>query len=174
VVGIGQSIDIPSTITYGPVAAVGASLRYDWSLVEGSFVAMKRIPGKIPALWNSITGDERDPNTPISVIGASRLGGEAIQRGVPEIFLLIFISLNVFIGIFNLLPLLPMDGGHIAIAWYERARSWIYGRLHKPDPGRVDYFKLMPLTYAVILVGGAFTLLTATADVINPITIFSK
>ena len=174
VIGIGQSIDIPGTVTYGPVDAVGASLRYDWSLVEGSFVAMKRIPGKIPALWNSITGDERDPNTPISVIGASRLGGEAIQRGVPEIFLLIFISLNVFIGIFNLLPLLPMDGGHIAIAWYERARSWIYGKLHKPDPGRVDYFKLMPLTYAVILVGGAFTLLTATADVINPITIFSK
>jgi membrane-associated protease RseP (regulator of RpoE activity) len=174
VVGIGQSIDMPSTITYGPIDGVGASLRYDWSLVEGSFVAMKRIPEKIPALWNSITGDERDPNTPISVIGASRLGGEAIERGVPEIFLLIFISLNVFIGIFNLLPLLPLDGGHIAIAWYERVRSWIYGKLHKPDPGRVDYFKLMPLTYAVILIGGAFTLLTATADVINPITIFSK
>jgi membrane-associated protease RseP (regulator of RpoE activity) len=174
VVGIGQSIDIPGTVTYGPVEAIGASLKYDWSLVEGSFVAMKRIPEKIPALWNSITGDERDPNTPISVIGASRLGGEAIERGVPEIFLLIFISLNVFIGIFNLLPLLPLDGGHIAIAWYEKVRSWIYAKLHKPDPGRVDYFKLMPLTYAVILIGGAFTLLTATADVINPITIFSK
>jgi len=174
VVGIGQSINIPGTVTYGPLDAVPASLRYDWSLVEGSFVAMKRIPEKIPALWNSITGSERDPNTPISVIGASRLGGEAIERGVPEIFLLIFISLNVFIGIFNLLPLLPLDGGHIAIAWYERVRSWVYGKLHKPDPGRVDYFKLMPLTYAVILIGGAFTLLTATADVINPITIFSK
>jgi len=174
VVGISQSIDIPGTVTYGPVDAIGVSLRYDWSLVEGSFVAMKRIPEKIPALWNSITGSERDPNTPISVIGASRLGGEAIERGVPEIFLLIFISLNVFIGIFNLLPLLPLDGGHIAIAWYERVRTWVYGKLHKPDPGRVDYFKLMPLTYAVILIGGAFTLLTATADVINPITIFSK
>jgi len=171
VVGISQRIGIPGTVTYGPIDAVGPSLRYDWSLVEGSFVAMKRIPEKIPALWNSITGSERDPNTPISVIGASRLGGEAIERGVPEIFLLIFISLNVFIGIFNLLPLLPLDGGHIAIAWYERVRSWLYGLLNKPDPGRVDYFKLMPFTYVVILVGGAFTLLTATADVINPITI---
>lgn len=174
VVGIGQLIDMPASVTYGPVDGIGASLRYDWSLVEGSFAAMKQIPEKIPALWRSITGDERDPNTPISVIGASRLGGEAIERGVPEVFLLIFISLNVFIGIFNLLPLLPLDGGHIAIAWYERARSWLYARLSKPDPGRVDYFKLMPLTYAVILIGGAFTLLTATADVINPITIFSK
>jgi len=174
VVGIGQNIDMPATVTYGPVDAVGASLRYDWSLVEGSFVAMKRIPEKIPALWNSITGDERDPNTPISVIGASRLGGEAIERGVPEIFLLIFISLNVFIGIFNLLPLLPLDGGHIAIAWYERVRSWLYSRMRKPDPGRVDYYKLMPVTYAVILIGGVFTLLTATADIINPITIFNR
>jgi membrane-associated protease RseP (regulator of RpoE activity) len=72
------------------------------------------------------------------------------------------------------LPLLPLDGGHIAIAWFERARSWLYARLRKPDPGRVDYFKLMPLTYVVILIGGAFTLLTITADVINPITIFSR
>jgi membrane-associated protease RseP (regulator of RpoE activity) len=104
------------------------------------------------------------------VVGASRLGGEAIEAGVPQVFLMIFISLNVFVGIFNLLPLLPVDGGHIAIAWYERARSWIYARLRKPDPGRVDYYKLMPFTYAVILIGGAFTLLTITADVINPIT----
>jgi hypothetical protein len=62
-------------------------------------------------------------------------------------------------------------GGHIAIAWFERARSWIAARLGKRDPGRVDYLKLMPLTYAVVLIGGAFTLLTVTADIINPITI---
>jgi membrane-associated protease RseP (regulator of RpoE activity) len=174
VAGVGQKIDMPGLVTYGPLDGVGASADYSWLLVEGSFTAMKRIPEKIPALWNSITGDARDPDTPISVVGASRLGGEAIEAGVPEVALMIFISLNVFIGIFNLLPLLPVDGGHIAIAWYERIRSWIYARLNKPDPGRVDYYKLMPLTYAVILVGGAFTLLTITADVINPITIFSR
>jgi membrane-associated protease RseP (regulator of RpoE activity) len=80
--------------------------------------------------------------------------------------------LNFFIGVFNLLPLLPLDGGHIAISWFERLRSWVAARLGKPDPGRVDYFKLMPVTYAVILIGGAFTLLTITADIINPITLF--
>ena len=49
---------------------------------------------------------------------------------------MIFISLNVFIGIFNLLPLLPVDGGHIAIAWYEKVRSWIYARIEaSPTPG---------------------------------------
>ncbi|UQU66270.1 site-2 protease family protein [Couchioplanes caeruleus] len=174
VAGIGPRLDMPGLVTYGPVDGVGASFDYGWSLVKASFAAMKRIPEKVPALWNSITGDQRDPDTPISVVGASRLGGEAIEAGVPQVFLMIFISLNVFIGLFNLLPLLPVDGGHIAIAWYERARSWLYARLKKPDPGRVDYYKLMPLTYAVILIGGAFTLLTITADVVNPISIFSR
>ncbi|MBM2617638.1 site-2 protease family protein [Actinoplanes sp. LDG1-06] len=173
VAGVGwDQRSVPTMIEYGPVEAVGATADYGWFLVERTFEAMKRIPDKIPALWNSITGSERDPETPISVVGASRLGGEAIENGVPELFLNIFISLNVFIGIFNLLPLLPLDGGHIAISWYERVRSWLYARFRKPDPGRVDYYKLMPVTYAVILIGGAFTLLTVTADIINPITIF--
>jgi len=174
VAAIGPSTDQPATVKYGPIGALGATGHFSWTLVKGTFSALGSIPDKVPALWHSITGAQRDPNTPISVVGASRLGGEAIANGVPQIFLLIFISLNVFIGIFNLLPLLPVDGGHIAIAWYEGVRSWLYARLKKPDPGRVDYYKLMPLTYAVILIGGAFTLLTITADVVNPITIFSR
>jgi membrane-associated protease RseP (regulator of RpoE activity) len=173
VAGLGLDTSATEPINnYNAINAIPATGAHAWRIVEGSIEAMKRIPEKIPALWRSITGEERDPNTPISVIGASRLGGEAIERGVPEVFWQIFISLNVFIGIFNLLPLLPLDGGHIAIAWYEKARSWLYARLRKPDPGRVDYYKLMPVTYAVILIGGAFTLLTATADIVNPITIF--
>src|SRR5918993_297752 len=171
VAGISWTTNEPSMVTYGPVDAVAATGDYGWTLVKGTFEALQRIPEKVPALWRSITGEERDPDTPISVVGASRLGGEAIEAGLPQVFLMIFISLNVFIGIFNLLPLLPLDGGHIAIAWFERVRSWLYARLKKPDPGRVDYYKLMPLTYVVILIGGAFTVLTITADVINPISI---
>jgi membrane-associated protease RseP (regulator of RpoE activity) len=174
VIGVLQDIDMPAMVTYGPGEAVKVTGEYTWNIVTASVRALGRIPEKVPALWNSITGSERDPDTPISVVGASRLGGEAIEAGVPQVFLMIFISLNIFIGLFNLLPLLPVDGGHIAIAWYERARSWLYARMKRPDPGRVDYYKLMPLTYAVILVGGAFTLLTVTADVVNPISIFSR
>jgi membrane-associated protease RseP (regulator of RpoE activity) len=174
VASIGWNTNEPGTLKYGPAGAVGATGDFSWTLVKGTFSALGRIPDRVPALWRSITGGERDPDTPISVVGASRLGGEAIANGVPQVFLMIFISLNIFIGIFNLLPLLPVDGGHIAIAWYEGVRSWIYARLKKPDPGRVDYYKLMPVTYAVILIGGAFTLLTITADVVNPITIFSR
>ncbi|WP_430783898.1 M50 family metallopeptidase [Actinoplanes sp. G11-F43] len=172
VAGVSWTTDQPAVIEYSVLGAVPASGQFNWYLVENSIKAMARIPEKVPALWNSITGDERDPDTPISVVGASRIGGEAIEKGVPEVFWQVFISLNVFIGLFNLLPLLPVDGGHIAIAWFEAARSWLYKRFRRPDPGRVDYYKLMPVTYAVILVGGAFTLLTVTADIINPISIF--
>ncbi len=104
------------------------------------------------------------------MVGASRLGGEAVENNAWLVFFMLFVSLNFFIGVFNLLPLLPVDGGHIAIAWFERARSWVYARIGRTDPGRVDYLKLMPFTYAVILIGGAFTLLTIAADVVNPIT----
>ncbi|WP_433826903.1 M50 family metallopeptidase [Actinoplanes sp. CA-015351] len=172
VAGVSWTTDQPSVLTYGAFRAVPAAGDFSWYVVENSFKAMARIPEKVPALWNSITGEERDPDTPISVVGASRIGGEAIEKGVPEVFWQVFISLNIFIGLFNLLPLLPLDGGHIAIAWFERVRSWLYQRFRRPDPGRVDYYKLMPVTYAVILIGGAFTVLTVTADIINPITIF--
>jgi membrane-associated protease RseP (regulator of RpoE activity) len=175
VAGLGwDQSSVPGVIKYDAASAVPGTFKFGWYIVENTFQALGRIPQKVPALWHSLTGSERDPDTPISVIGASRLGGEAIEHGVPELFLNIFITLNIFIGIFNLLPLLPLDGGHIAIAWFERVRSWLYARLRRPDPGRVDYYKLMPVTYAVILIGGAFTLLTATADIINPIQIFNR
>ena len=64
-------------------------------------------------------------------------------------------TLNLFFGIFNLFPLLPMDGGHIAIAWFERLRSWLAAKRGKPDPGRVDYVKLAPITLGVIGLGMA-------------------
>ncbi|MBQ1075215.1 site-2 protease family protein [Micromonospora sp. C31] len=172
--GVGLIPTTPALITYSPVAAFGATADYTENMAVATFEAMQRIPQKVPALWTAITGGERDIDTPISVVGASRLGGEAVANDAWMVFFLLFISLNFFIGVFNLLPLLPLDGGHIAIAWFERARSWLYARIGRADPGRVDYLKLMPLTYAVILVGGVFTLLTITADVVNPITLFSR
>ncbi|MEV4624428.1 site-2 protease family protein [Asanoa sp. NPDC049573] len=163
---------VPLMVKYNPIEAVPATADYTGNLAVATVQSLQRVPQKIPALWDAITGQPRDADTPISVVGASRLGGEAVQHDAWEVFVLLFISLNFFIGVFNLLPLLPLDGGHIAISWFERLRSWFAARLGKPDPGRVDYYKLMPVTYVVILIGGAFTLLTITADIINPITLF--
>ncbi|MBB5828106.1 M50 family metallopeptidase [Micromonospora carbonacea] len=172
--GIGLQFSTPTRVQYGPVAALGGTARFTGDMAVGTYEAMKRIPQKVPALWTAISGGERDVDTPISVVGASRLGGEAVENNAWLVFFMLFVSLNFFIGVFNLLPLLPLDGGHIAIAWFERARSWVFARFGRPDPGRVDYLKLMPITYVVILIGGVFTLLTVTADVVNPITLFSR
>ena len=163
---------VPTTVTYGPGTALKQSGIYTGRVFGAMAGAIGRIPEKVPALWNSLSGKPRDPNTPISVVGASRLGGETVQHGAWWLFLNILITLNFFVGVFNLLPLLPLDGGHIAIAWFEKFRSWLYRRLRRPDPGRVNYLKLMPFTYAVILIFGGFTVLTVAADIVNPITLF--
>jgi membrane-associated protease RseP (regulator of RpoE activity) len=172
--GVGLRRVIPLEVTYGPVEGFTKSIGFTGDAFVGTWEAMKRIPEKLPKLWAALSGEERDPETPISVVGASRLGGETVEQSQWSLFLLILASLNFFVGIFNLLPLLPLDGGHIAISWFERARSWLYAKIKRPDPGRVDYYKLMPLTYFVILVFGGFTLLTVAADIVNPITIFGN
>jgi membrane-associated protease RseP (regulator of RpoE activity) len=165
---LGVSPVIPTT-THGPAKAFGMSGTYTVEMFERTFVALQQFPEKVPKLWAALGGEERDPETPISVVGASVIGGELFGRGMYAEVLLLLAGLNFFVGIFNLFPLLPLDGGHIAIAWFERARSWLYARLGRPDPGRVDYYKLMPVTYVVILIFGGFTLLTVAADIINPI-----
>lgn len=170
---LGITPEVPKTVR-GPVAAIGLTWDQTGVMFEGTFAALKKFPEKVPKLWDALTGAERDPETPISVVGASRIGGELFGRGEVPTFLVLLAGLNFFVGIFNLLPLLPLDGGHIAIAWFERARSWVWARLGRPDPGRVDYMKLMPVTYAVILVFGGFTLLTVAADIVNPITLFKQ
>ncbi|GAA5181893.1 M50 family metallopeptidase [Rugosimonospora acidiphila] len=174
--GVSQALpsNIPTTVTYGPIESIGQSGRFTGQLFEGIGSSLKTIPSKIPNLWDSLSGKPRDPNGPISVVGATRLGGESVQHGAWTLFLSFLISLNFFIGVFNLLPLLPLDGGHIAISWFERVRSWFYAKIGRRDPGRVDYLKLMPITYAVILVFGGFTLLTVAADIINPVTLFGN
>jgi len=163
---------VTATTIHGPAAAFGLAADQTGLMFKGTFQALQKFPEKVPKLWTAITGGQRDPETPISVVGASRIGGELFSHGEMPTFLVVLAGLNFFVGLFNLLPLLPLDGGHIAIAWFERVRSWLYARLRKPDPGRVDYMKLMPITYAVILIFGGFTVLTVAADIVNPITLF--
>jgi len=169
---IGLSVASPPlTLHYDAAGAAPASVWYLGESVRLTFEAIGKFPSKVPKLLDAIGGEARDPETPISVVGASRVGGEAVELGLPIVFLALLGGLNVFIGVFNLFPLLPLDGGHVAVAWFERARSWLAARRGRPDPGRVDYNKLMPVTYVVILLFGGLTLLTLTADIVNPITL---
>ena len=167
---LGVSAEEPAlTLHYSVLGAIPASVWYVGETVGQTFSAIARFPAKIPKLLDAIGGQKRDPETPVSVVGASRIGGDAISHKAPIVFLSLLGGLNVFIGVFNLLPLLPLDGGHVAIAWYEKVRSWLARRRGRPDPGRVDYNKLLPVTYVVVLVFGGITLLTLAADIVNPI-----
>jgi membrane-associated protease RseP (regulator of RpoE activity) len=165
---LGIEAEVPYT-RLGPVAAVGVAADRTAFLFQGTVEALGRLPERIPDLWEAVFGGERSPETPISVVGASRIGGELWADGEIPTFLVLLAGLNFFIGVFNMLPLLPLDGGHIAIAWFEKARSWAYARLGRPDPGRVDYYKMMPITYVVIVIMAGFFLLTVAADIVNPI-----
>ena len=142
---------------HGPVAAVGLAVEQTGAMFKNIGHAITQLPERVPQLWEAVFGGERDPETPMSVVGASRIGGDLWEAGELPSFLLLLAALNFFVGVFNLLPLLPLDGGHIAIAWFERARSWLYVRLGKPDPGRVDYYKMMPVTYVVIVIMAGFS-----------------
>jgi membrane-associated protease RseP (regulator of RpoE activity) len=159
----------PSTVSYGPVAAVGATGGFTGTAFKATFTAIGQFPSKIPKLLDALSGQPRDPDTPVSVVGASKLGGQAIEAGQWLSFFLLLAGFNLFIGVFNLLPLLPLDGGHIAILLYEKVRASIAKARGKVDPGRIDHAKLAPVMLAVIFLVGGISLLTIYADVVNPI-----
>ena len=159
----------PQYLHYSGVTAIGATFSYTGEMFSQTAQRLVQFPQRIPAVVSAIFGGERDPNTPVSVVGASRIGGEAVQNGLWQLFFFLLVSFNFFIGVFNLLPLLPMDGGHIAIAWYERARDWIRGLRGKAAGGPVDYTRLSAVTMVIVVLGGGITLLTVTADIVNPI-----
>jgi membrane-associated protease RseP (regulator of RpoE activity) len=159
----------PAYLTYGPSAAAGATLAFTGDLAGRTVAQLVAFPQRLPAVVAAIGGAERSPDTPVSMVGASRLGGEAAERGVWEVFLLLLASLNLFMAVFNLLPLLPLDGGHVMVVWFERIRDVVRRLRGRPAAGPVDFTRLYPVTMALVVIGGAVMLLTVTADVVNPI-----
>jgi len=137
--------------------------------------AFTRLPEKMVGVWHAaFSGEERDPEGPIGVVGASRLGGEILASENPGIeklswFLALLASINFAVGMFNLIPLLPLDGGHIAGALWEGVKRGVARLLRRPDPGYVDVAKLLPLTYAMSLVLLVMGALLVYADIINPV-----
>ena len=144
-----------------------------------SIVALSQFPVKV---WNTavdlVTGQPRDVNGPMSIVGASRAAGEISSTqqltagDKVATFLTLLGAVNLFVAIFNFVPLLPLDGGHIVgaiIEWIRRMGAKLLGR---PDPGYLDTAKFLPIAYAVftfIAISGVVLIL---ADIISPVRLF--
>jgi len=157
---------------YNPLSAVPATFAFTGDLAVELGKSLAKIPTKIGALVHSIGGGERDPETPISVVGASIIGGDTVDAGLWVAFWFFLAQLNFVLGAINLVPLLPFDGGHIAVAWYEKVRNMIRSARGKVAAAPVNYLKLMPATYVILVVVVGYMLLTVTADLVNPIRLF--
>jgi len=144
-------------------------------VVTGSVSALAQLPAAVPQLFAKDRSSTAAGNVS-SVVGAARETGQAVAANVGweykvSFVLLLIASLNIFVGLFNLLPLLPLDGGHIAVVIWERIRAWFARLRRQPDPGMVDYRKLVPLSFSVFLVLVVFGVLLILADIVNPVNI---
>ncbi|WP_137979796.1 site-2 protease family protein [Streptomyces violaceusniger] len=155
----------------------GQSVDRMGNMVEDGIDSMLALPSKIPDLWNAAFGDgERKADSPMGVVGAARVGGEVANLDIPPsqriatmLFLVAGFNLSLFL--FNMLPLLPLDGGHIAGAVWEAVRRHTARLVRRPDPGPFDVAKMMPVAYVIAGVFICFTLLVLVADVVNPVEI---
>lgn len=174
VLGVGPSF---STAHDGPIAASDRSVGLMWDVVEASGNLVKDFPDKVGELFDALGGEERDQEGLSGVVGAARVSGEffSLDNASPterlSLVLLNVGGLNVFLALFNALPLLPLDGGHVAVTTYEAGKRRLFRLFGRPDPGRVDVTKLLPATYAFVVVLIALTVLLLAADIVNPISI---
>ena len=157
---------------YNPVTAIPGTVAFTGDLAVELGKSLAKIPTKIGALVHSIGGGQRDPDTPISVVGASIIGGDAFEHGYFMAFWFFLAQLNFVLGAINLVPLLPFDGGHIAIAVFEKIRNMIRKARRIDAAPPVNYLKLMPATYVILVVVIGYMALTVTADFVNPIRPF--
>ncbi|MEU8823088.1 site-2 protease family protein [Streptomyces sp. NPDC048636] len=155
----------------------GQSVDRMGTMVEDGVDSLLDLPSKVPDLWNAAFGDgERKADSPMGVVGAARVGGEVASLDIPPsqriatmLFLVAGFNLSLFL--FNMLPLLPLDGGHMAGALWESVRRHVARLVRRPDPGPFDVAKMMPVAYVIAGVFICFTLLVLVADVVNPVRI---
>ncbi|HKO32778.1 MAG TPA: site-2 protease family protein [Candidatus Limnocylindria bacterium] len=171
-------LGISTTAPYQP-QSIGAAVTRTGQFIGAAAGAVVAIPARIPALWSAIfDGQERDLNSPVGIVGAGRIGGEILESDNTTtqdkfvLFLNLVAGFNMSLFLLNMLPLLPLDGGHIlgaVIEWVRRGWAKLRG---KADPGPFDVAKLMPVAYVVALLFIGLTALTLVADLVNPVKLF--
>lgn len=156
----------------GPVFVVTTMADYTWRTVE----ALGTLPVKLWEVGKAALGiTDRAEDSPMSVVGASRVAGEMTSDDrVPLGDRLVSVAMllggvNLFVGMFNFIPLLPLDGGHIAGALYEAVRRGFARLFGRPDPGYFDVAKLLPVAYVM---AGAILVMSVVliyADIVAPV-----
>jgi membrane-associated protease RseP (regulator of RpoE activity) len=158
---------------YSPPRAVTYAGSMFGQVLTGSAKVIGQLPSAVPHLFAKNRASTAAGQV-TSVVGAGNITGQVVSANVGwrvkvDYVLLIVASLNIFVGAFNLLPLLPLDGGHIAIVLYERVRAWFARLRRRADPGLVDYTKLVPVSVGVFAVLVFFGLMLILADIVNPV-----
>jgi membrane-associated protease RseP (regulator of RpoE activity) len=179
-----EDAEKPSEVGYVGISPLQTTVRQPITAVPGylgdifvrSVDKLVQLPERVPALFRAtFLGEERDPNGPIGVVGVSRLSGEAFALDQLQtsqkiaFFFNLLAGVNLVLFLFNLLPIYPLDGGHIAGAMYEKVRGTVARVRGRPDPGPFDIARLMPVAYAVAGVFIALSVLLIIADLVNPI-----
>ena len=161
-----------------PVTAVPG---FVWNAFTSTAGVVVNVPQKMIGVVQAAFGsEERDPNGPMSVVGVGRVGGEIASADLgadgtmAKIMTLLGLiaSLNMALFVFNLIPLLPLDGGHVAGALWEGLKRRGARLLGKADPGHVDVAKALPVAYTVALVLITMSALLIYADIVKPIRLF--
>jgi len=157
--------------------SLGVVVGYMGQLTGRVAESLLNLPQKMVGVWHAaFSGDKRDPEGPVGVVGAGRMGGEILSSdlsGEKKVAFLVNLlaGFNLAIGMFNLIPLLPLDGGHIAGGLWEGLKR-AYARVtRRPEPAYVDIAKVLPLTYPLAFVMIIMAGLLVYADLINPLTL---
>ncbi|HEX3489118.1 MAG TPA: site-2 protease family protein [Streptosporangiaceae bacterium] len=160
-------------IRLGPFSSVAYAGSTFGEVLDLSGQAAAKLPAALPDLFRANRSKTAGGDVS-SVIGAADDAGQVVEAGggwqyTVSALLLIVISLNIFVGAFNLLPLLPLDGGHLAVVIYERIRAWLARLRGRPDPGLVDMQKLIPVSVGVFALLVGLGLILIAADIFNPV-----
>jgi membrane-associated protease RseP (regulator of RpoE activity) len=160
---------------YDPLRAIQFTGSFIGQQLSGSVRAIAALPSALPKVFTKNRASTAGGQVS-SVVGIANATGQAVAASVGwrykvEFVVQLIAALNIFVGAFNMLPLLPLDGGHVAAIVWERIRAWFARLRGRPDPGLVDMRKLVPVMFSLFMVLVFFSVIILLADIVNPVNI---
>ena len=169
--GIAPDVVYQVASPWGAISSAGSFFGQELS---GSAKALGALPAALPKLFGKQRSDTAGGQVS-SIVGVAEATGQAVAANVGwkakvNYVLLLIAAVNIFIAAFNMLPLLPLDGGHVFAIILERIRAWMARLRGRPDPGLIDMRKLLPAMMCIFAVLVFFSAVILLADIVNPVT----